>query len=388
MRIALFCETYLPYINGVVTHVKTLRDGLVAQGHQVLVVTADCNAKHHYIQDGILHCPAICTKHIYGYSLAMPASRRRYEFIKQFDPDVIHIHDEYGVSFSAISMARHLDKPLVYTIHTMYDQYLYYISPRRLIPLTKRLVHRYNRFVAGRASAITGPSLKCQSYLREIGLKTPVTVVPNAVELELFEKAPENAEAVAQLRRRWALEGKTAFAFVGRLGKEKNVNALLEWIAKTIRTEDNVAFLIVGDGPAKKELEQQAQALGISSMVHFPGCVPHEQLAPYYRCCKAYITASLSDTNSISMKEAMACGLPVLHIRDPQNEGQIVSGVNGFIYQTPQELARLILQVRDMPAKEWEALRSSTIRSAEQFSSAALADRLMEVYSRVCHRPS
>ena len=70
MRIALFTETYLPYINGVVTHVKLLREGLEKLGHTVLVVTSDPNTHHHYIEDGVLHCPAVKLKKIYGYGLA------------------------------------------------------------------------------------------------------------------------------------------------------------------------------------------------------------------------------------------------------------------------------------------------------------------------------
>ena len=58
MRIALFTETYLPHINGVVTHVKILKEGLEQLGHQVLVVTADARAQRHFVADGILHCPA------------------------------------------------------------------------------------------------------------------------------------------------------------------------------------------------------------------------------------------------------------------------------------------------------------------------------------------
>ena len=58
MRIAIFCETYLPYINGVVTHIKSLKDGLEKEGHRVLIVTADPKAKHHTLKDGVLRCPA------------------------------------------------------------------------------------------------------------------------------------------------------------------------------------------------------------------------------------------------------------------------------------------------------------------------------------------
>ena len=57
MRIAIFTETYLPQINGVVTHIKILKEGLEAVGHTVLIVTADAKAHRHYIEDGVLHCP-------------------------------------------------------------------------------------------------------------------------------------------------------------------------------------------------------------------------------------------------------------------------------------------------------------------------------------------
>ena len=76
MRIALFAETYLPHVNGVVTHVKALRDGLTRLGHEVLVVTADADARRHYIVDGVLHCPARVSKKFYGYSIATPFAVR------------------------------------------------------------------------------------------------------------------------------------------------------------------------------------------------------------------------------------------------------------------------------------------------------------------------
>ena len=69
MKIALFTETYLPHINGVVTHVKSLKDGLEQLGHEVLVVTADADAHRHYIADGVLHCPDHTSDRFYGYGV-------------------------------------------------------------------------------------------------------------------------------------------------------------------------------------------------------------------------------------------------------------------------------------------------------------------------------
>ena len=138
MRIALFTETYLPHINGVVTHVKILRDGLLQQGHEVLVVTADYQTRQHYVKDGILHCPAIKSKRFYGYGVASPFSRRRLKLVQDFRPDIIHIHNEFGIGLSGIFAAKQLHVPLVYTLHTMYDDYLYYVAPRHLLRVAKR----------------------------------------------------------------------------------------------------------------------------------------------------------------------------------------------------------------------------------------------------------
>ena len=110
MKIALFAETYLPFINGVVTHISILRDGLIKLGHEVLVVAADPKAKHHYIEDGVLHCPAhkSRSKRFYGYGLANPISRTRLKILKEFDPDILHIHQEFGLGLFAAKAADRL----------------------------------------------------------------------------------------------------------------------------------------------------------------------------------------------------------------------------------------------------------------------------------------
>ncbi|MEG1779419.1 MAG: glycosyltransferase, partial [Oscillospiraceae bacterium] len=286
MRIALFSETYLPSINGVVTHVKTLKEGLEAMGHQVLVVTADCKVRRHHVSDdGVLHCPAFKSTRFYGYSIAKPVSRTRYKLVKEFNPDIIHIHDEYGISLSGITIAKLLKKPLVYTLHTMYDQYLYYISPKLLMPFTQKLVHTYNKFIADKASAITGPSAKCGAYLSEIGIKSPVTVIPNAVELDMFEKTNANPDIVSQIKEQFNIGDKTVFCFVGRLGKEKSVDVLFNYLAEEITIKDNIIMMIVGDGPVADDLKKQADKLGISEFVRFTGSIPHDKLNTYYYCC-------------------------------------------------------------------------------------------------------
>ena len=385
MRIALFTETYLPHINGVVTHVKILRDGLLQQGHEVLVVTADYQTRHHYIKDGILHCPAIKSKRFYGYGVASPFSRRRLKLVQDFHPDIIHIHNEFGIGLSGIFAAKQLHVPLVYTLHTMYDDYLYYVAPRHLLRAAKKVSHDYFRLLGNAATELTGPSPKCQEYFQQIGVKKDVNVIPNAVELDDFSPDRISAENKAAFRRRYQIPDDVMIAcFVGRLGHEKSVDVLLDYWARTITPEDKIMLCIIGGGPVQEELEQQAKDLGIGSMVVFTGAGPHDQMPPYYASCDVYVTASLSDTNSISMLEGMATGLPVLRRYDALNENvdQVRDGVNGYIFNSPEEMAAELRRVKNLSPEQLSILKASVIESVKRSGAEALANYTYNVYRK------
>lgn len=386
MKIALFTETYLPYINGVVTHVKSLKDGLERAGHEVLVVTADTQAHHHHIEDGVLWCPAKGIKKFYSYGLASPISLKRLMLIKNFGPDIIHIHNEFGIGFSGVSIARILRVPIVYTLHTMWDDYLYYIAPRLFMPLVKKIAHTYMRVFTNSASAITGPSRKVQEFIHECGIERKVNVIPNPVELDKFNEDHVEAEQVKALRLQYHLDPKDmVICFCGRLGREKSVDVLLDFFAQKHQKEDHLKLMIIGEGPARDELIEQATSLGIADCVIFTGKVEHDQLVNYYACCELYATTSLSDTNSISMLEAMATGLPVLHLKDELNAGQVVDGVNGYIFSTAEEFYSAACRYRDSTVAEKEALCTSVKQSVKKSGQENLAAYLINIYTNVEH---
>lgn len=383
MRIALFTETYVPYINGVVTHVKALHDGLEKLGHEVLVVTVDTGTHRHYIKDGVLYCPATAMKKLYNFGLASPVSVKRLHILQAFRPDVIHIHQEFGIGLSGMMIARQLKIPLVYTLHTMYDDYLYYIVPERMVPGLRRLAHQYFGYIAKKAEEVTGPSLKVQEYLDICGAQKSVNVVPNPVELDVFNPSGLDPKQIAAIREQYGVaEEETLVCFCGRLGKEKSVDVLLDNWAKTVQPGDKLRLMIIGGGPCLPELQSQAEALGIAGQVIFTDAVEHEKLPNYYGACQLYVTASRSDTNSISMKEAMATGLPVIHIHDPLNKGQIVAGVNGYIYENADEMYAAMKDFQSKTDEEREKFRASVINSMKSYSCEALAEYLITVYER------
>lgn len=384
MRVALFTETYLPHINGVVTHVKILKEGLEQLGHQVLVVTADANAQRHFVADGILHCPAHTSRKFYNYSLSLPVSRTRLKFVRDFAPDIIHIHNEFGIGMSGLLCAKILRVPLVYTLHTMYDDYIYYVAPKPLVKAATDFSHHYFKFIAKHSNALTGPSRKCQEYFRLTGLQKDVSVIPNAVEVDQFSPHLVDDSVKTGLRRKYGIADDVMIAcFVGRLGREKSVDVLLDYWKAAITPDDHIHLMVIGDGPVRPELEEQARTLGISDMVTFTGRVEHEDLPPYYALCDVYITASLSDTNSISMLEGMCSGLPVLQRTDPLNADQVRDGKNGFNFNNPQEMADKLRRIQTMDPDTLAQFKDSVIDSIRNSGARDLAAHTLAVYQRV-----
>lgn len=384
MRVALFTETYLPHINGVVTHVKILKEGLEKLGHQVLVVTADYNTHRHFMKDGVLHCPAKRIRRFYNFGAALPISERRLKFIRDFNPDIIHIHHEFGIGLSGVMAAKRLHKPLVYTLHTMYDEYIYYVAPRGLVSAVRNISHRYIRMLAHSAASLTGPSQKCAEYFKQAGVTKDVNVIPNSVELDAFNPDNFSEEQERAFREKYQIEeDKMVACFVGRLGREKSVDVILDYWAQCITPEDHIHLIVIGEGPCKVELEAQADKLHIGNMVTFAGAVPHEELPPYLASCDVYITASLSDTNSISMLEGMATGLPVLQRLDPLNADQVREGVNGFVFDSAQSMAEKLRNVKNKTPQELAILKKSVIASVKRSGAEDLANYMLTIYHNI-----
>lgn len=387
MRIAIFVETYLPYLNGVVTHVKILREGLIHNGHEVLIVTADKNVREHTIEDGVLRCPALEVKKIYGYGISSPLSMTLKKKIRDFNPDIIHIQQEFGIGLAGIRAARALDVPLVYTLHTMYDDYLYYIAPWPLTDMMRRISHNYIRFISRRADIVTGPSKKCVDYLANAGVHRKVYVIPNSVELENYTEDATTPEQRAAIRKQYSIpEDAFVACFCGRIGKEKGVDNLIRLWKEQIDPNSNSYLMIIGNGPAREELEQLTIGLGIQDHVIFTGAVAHEDIPPYYACCNAYVTASLSEMYSISMLEAQASGLPVVQRLDPDNIDQIKVGVNGFLFESAEEFGQIMKKLHDLTPEAHKALSESVRESVRERSSDSIAKYLLDLYQKAINK--
>ena len=387
MKVAIFVETYLPYLNGVVTHVKILRDGLIANGHDVLIVTADKNVKELIVEDGVLRCPALEVKRLYGYGLSSPLSFTLKRLVKDFEPDIVHIQQEFGIGMAGLRYSREFNIPLVYTLHTMYDDYIYYIAPAPLTGAARRISHNYIRFFARRADIITGPSKKCVDYLKNIGVTRKVHVIPNSVELENFTEEATTIEQRKQIREKYNIPDDAFVAcFCGRIGREKGVDNLLKLWKNQIIGLEKAYLMIIGNGPELEELKQLSIELGIKDKVIFTGAVEHSKIPPYYASANVYATASLSEMYSISMLEAQASGLPVVQYLDPDNADQIQVGVNGFLFENAEQFGDIMRKLYNMTTEEAAELKSKVRYSVRDRSSESIAKFLLDLYQQAINK--
>ena len=384
MKVAIFTETYFPYISGVVTHIQTLRDALVEQGHEVLIITASPKYKRHTLKDGVLYCPALTLKRIYGASLASPLNQERFDIVKKFDPDVCHIHTEFSIGIFGRLTARKLKKPTVYTLHTMYDDYLFYIAPNKAgQDMVKPAAHLYIRKMATSATEVIGPSVKVVEFLRRCKVDRHINIVPNTVDLSDFLSENVAQSDVQAIREKLGIRPEdVAMCFVGRLGKEKSLDVLIDLLAKQCWGDKRYKLFIIGDGPEKERLEAQAQRLGITDQVKLLGRIEHGDLPPYYQACDLFTTASLSEINSISMLEAMASGLYVIQRLDIYNKNQIVEGENGHTFTKPEEFGALVREESSFTPEQRLARRQRVTAYSQKYGKKEFVSGILNVYQR------
>lgn len=384
MKIALLTETWHPFTNGVVTHIEVLSEGLTTLGHQVLVMTSDPDMRQNTTDEqGVYRCPGRPLKKVYGYALATPFNLDRYRSLKAFQPDVIHIHQEFGMGTFGFIASRLLGVPLVYTLHTAYDDYLHYLAPPPLIPVVRCLSRGYVKFLASSASLVTGPSDKSAAYINARGVKTPFVYIPNSINRNKFNSVLVTSDDRITFRQSLGIDQEATLAiFVGRLGKEKSVDVLLQYWHEKVDAKENLHLLIVGEGPEANDLKDLVKSNGIEHQVHFAGKVPHDGMPLCYGAADLFVTASTTEMMSIAMLEAQSMGLPVLQRFDPMNAGQISQGINGFIFHDAMDFGHHLNTYHRLSMAEKETWRQRCRQFVANQDATDLANRLLDVYSQ------
>ena len=226
---------------------------------------------------------------------------------------------------------------------------------------------------------VIAPTRKVELSLRRYGLANPIRVVPSGISIEQYRHRMSEEERMARRAALGIPANHQVLINLGRLGTEKNLSELLTLFASLLNADRQLTFLIVGDGPAREDLEKQAAQLHISDHVVFTGMVPPAEVQNYYQLGDIFVSASTSETQGLTYIEAAANGLPLVCRQDPCLEDVIEEGVNGFEYTASDEFIKEIRSILWNP--DWrDAARHSSEEIAATFDKSHFAAAVEDIY--------
>lgn len=376
MNIVMFTNTYLPHVGGVARSVSTYEEEFRRRGHAVRVVAPQFEGAEP--SEHVLRVPAIQGFNGSDFSVRLPQPGLIADYLDEFKPDVVHSHHPFLLGDSALrySWARRL--PLVFTHHTLYEQYTHYV------PLDsealKRFVVQMATDYCNLCTHVIAPSASIERLLGERGVTTPITAIPTGIDLELFSGGRwERALAAFDIPDNALVVG-----HVGRLAAEKNLDFLAHALAIFLANHRDAVFLVVGSGDHAEAMQGILAASADPRQIRLVGNRTGQDLADAYAAMEAFAFSSQSETQGMVLAEAMAAGAPVVALDGP-GVRDVVTEKNGRLLAgdaTPAEFAAAIEQIIGDP-DNLTAMSAEAQHSVERFGLDSCADRLVGLYDQL-----
>ena len=382
MRIGIFTDTYPPYINGVSTSIVSLEKALKEKGHEVYIVAVNTeNLSYKYEDDDhIIRIPGIPIG-IYDYRLTGIYPLRAINKIKKWDLDIIHSHTEFGVGTFARIIAKQFGIPLVHTYHTMYEDYVHYITKGYFDKSSKKLAEYFTKFYCDKtAKELIVPSKKTYDLFKEkYKVNKTIHIVPTGIDVEKFYVEKQNKKDLELLRKELKIK-KDDFiiTYVGRLAEEKNIEFLIK---NHTKLNKKYKLMIVGNGPDMDKFKDMVKDLNLENQVIFTGAIPHYDIPAYYAVSNIFVTASVTETQGLTVIEAMASSLPVVCMDDEAFKESVVDGLNGKFFKTSSGYIKAIENLYNNK-EEYRIMCKQARITAESHSLKYYAEKIIDVYNR------
>ena len=203
-------------------------------------------------------------------------------------------------------------------------------------------------------------------------------MIPTGLDLTKYN-APVSEEETDNMRLHHGIRKDVpTLIFVGRLGKEKNLLEVINYLSDY--RDHDYQFLIVGDGPDRKSIEQQIATTGLAPRTIFTGMVSQDDIAKYYRLGDIFVSASQSETQGLTYIEALSSGLPLLCKKDECLDNVLLEGETGWSFTNEQEFKEHLSYFIENREKAKEMSRRAKEFADANFSSDAFASRVLKIY--------
>lgn len=381
MNILMMTNTFAPHIGGVARSVQSFADGYRKWGHRVLVVAPAYENMPEQEVD-VIRIPSI--QHFNGsdFSVILPIPGFLTSAIEKFRPNIVHAQHPFLIGETALRVAHTMELPLIFTHHTMYEQYTHYVPVDS--KALKRFVMDLSTRYANLCDHVFAPSKSVASIIINRGVQTPVDVVPTGVDLERFSRGSGLGFKMAM----GIPEDAFVVGHVGRLAPEKNLQFLAEAVAKFLMTESRGHFLIVGCGPSERIIRNLFSEKGIANRLHFTSSLDDPLLPSAYLAMDVFAFASKSETQGMVLSEAMAAGVPVVALDAPGVREVVVDQYNGRLLYSGNvdQFASALKWMASLAPEEMHRLQQGALKTAQVFSMDRSIEKALSRYQMLLEK--
>jgi 1,2-diacylglycerol 3-alpha-glucosyltransferase len=383
MVVGIFTDTFYPEISGVNTSVMLLKRELEKKGHDVYVFTCS-NPALKYLPDidNTFRLPSTPFLFLPSRRFAVVYQKKVAHKIGMLNLDIIHTNTEFSLGFFGKLVAASLNKPVIHTYHTLYKDYVHYLTKGHFPNFSAEMARTYSRMFCNSCCTIITPTEKTRDLLLEYNIERPIEVIPTGIDMDKFKTSPGDADKILKIKNELGIgPNERVILYIGRIAKEKNIDAIVRQLPEYFNTNKNEKMLIVGDGPYRSDLELLAKKLNISDRIIFAGERPWEEIASYYKIGSVFVSASLSEAQGLTFIEAMAAGIPVLAKKDRSVEKIIIDGYSGCLFDEDGQMPAMLAKIQGDRAFR-EKIITNAYEIAEQNSSVQFATKIERLYAK------
>lgn len=377
MNIAFFSDSYLPYTSGVVRSIETFSSELRNLGHQVFIFAP--SYPNYQKEDMVFRFKSVPALTHQEFTLAIPVSPTLRNKIKKLEIEIIHVHSPFLLGRLGAKIAKRCNLPLVYTYHTLYDQYVHYVPFAQ--NFSKWVVRKISKDFCNSCDLVITPTTIIGDILRQYGVYTPIESIPTGINLHDYAKGD-----AGWLKKKYNIpDCDTVLLYVGRLGTEKNIDFLLQAFKKILQAFPQTTLVLVGGGNQAGHFKALSREMQIADKVVFTGTLSRAMVVNAYLGADLFVFASVTETQGLVLGEAKAGGLPIVAVEAYGVKEMVTPADDGYL--TPLDLNAFVEKVALLLSQPElrTALGRNARRNVQIISAQNSVKRLLSCYERLSH---
>ncbi len=376
MKLLLGSLTY-PLSNGVTNSINVTTDGLLAAGHEVVIVGPDYGTgrirpEHQPVSSSRIS--EVATKQFGNGErfFSVRAVSEIQKIVDQLQPDVYWLHTVTWAPNIFEVMLQRSKKVKLLTYHTLVDHYAKIYAGK----LGEQQMVSRSKDVAGIMDCVIAPSDFVKDRLTGWGVRTPIRVIPTGIQ------STQSGYSSKVLKHKYGIPAShKVLLAVGRVVRDKNISALLRTLKHIVEQDKQVTLVLVGPGHID-DFKKEARSLGVAEHVVMTDSVKPADARQMYWGADVFVFASQTETQGLVFGEAMSAGLPVAALDSPVRAEFYPESV-ALVGRDERHLATLVGLLLSNSAERERLKKAGRQFFEEKLSVAAMTKNQLELLTEL-----